>query len=226
MARWLLTMVAWISPLLAQATMPAPDSANIQEQLGVMIPMRDRIGLAADVFLPKGHHRWPAILIRTPYNRKGVGAAGYRSFADHGYAVVIEDVRGRFASQGIFRGIDQEGPDRSDTINWIAEQPWSTGRVAMAGASYLGIAQWWAAVQENPHLVAIAPVFSGDDEYTDRFYSTGGALTLGHRLLWLAENLTPPSRTRPVLEASLITCRCAQPTSPPQACRYPYGSRR
>lgn len=195
----MLIITLLMPPLLAgQAIVPAPESPKIQEQLGVMIPMRDHVGLAADIFLPKAHGPWPAILIRTPYNRKGAGVIGYSSFATHGYAVVIQDVRGRYASQGTFRGMMQEGADGNDTINWISEQPWSTGRVAMAGASYLGIVQWWAAVQDNPHLVAIAPVFSGDDEYTDRFYSTGGALKLGHRLLWLSENLTPPSRTRPV----------------------------
>lgn len=195
MGRWLLTIVC-VLPLMSAPMTVLPESPNIQEQLGVMVPMRDHVKLAADVFLPSGQGRWPAILIRTPYNRKGGGAVGYRSFASYGYAVVIQDVRGRYASQGIFRGMAQEGADGNDTINWISEQPWSTGRVAMAGASYLGIAQWWAAVQDNPHLVAIAPVFSGDDEYTDRFYSRGGAMKLGHRLLWLSENLTPPYRTR------------------------------
>ena len=105
----------------------------------------------------------------------------------------IEDVRGRFASQGKFGNIVQEGADGNDTINWISEQPWSNGRVGMAGGSYLGMVQWWAALEENSHLAAISPVCSGDDEYTDRYYSTGGALKLGHRLLWLSENLTPPS---------------------------------
>jgi putative CocE/NonD family hydrolase len=67
----------------------------------------------------------------------------------------------------------------------------------MVGSSYLGIVQWWAAVEGNPHLAAIAPMNSGDDDYLDRFYSRGGALQLSHRLLWLAENLTPPSEARP-----------------------------
>ncbi len=110
---------------------------------------------------------------------------------------MIEDVRGRYASQGKFGPTKQEGPDGNDTINWISEQPWSNGRVAMVGSSYLGIVQWWAAIQDNPHLVAISPMDSGDDEYLDRFYSSGGALQIGHRLLWLAENLTPPSQVRP-----------------------------
>lgn len=197
MSRWFLAIAAAISFLLALQIAPAEESSNAQEQLGAMVPMRDHVELATDVFLPKAQGRWPAILIRTPYNRRGTGAVSYRSFAQHGYAVVIQDVRGRYGSQGVFRGIAQEGADGNDTITWIAEQPWSTGRVAMAGASYLGIDQWWAAVQDNPHLVAIAPVFSGDDEYTDRYYSRGGAMKLGHRLLWLSENLTPPGRTRP-----------------------------
>ena len=60
---------------------------------------------------------------------------------------VIEDVRGRYASQGLFGNYQEEGPDGNDTINWIAEQPWSNGRVAMAGSSYLGMVQWWAAIR-------------------------------------------------------------------------------
>jgi uncharacterized protein len=98
----------------------------------------------------------------------------------------------------VFGPTEQEGPDSSDTMNWIADQPWSNGRVVMAGSSYLGMVQWWAAVQDNPHLVTISPMCSGDDEYLDRFYSTGGALKLGHRLLWLAQNLTPPAQVRPI----------------------------
>ena len=162
----------------------------------VAIPMRDGILLAADVFLPKEPGRRPAILVRTPYNRKAHSAVSYRYFAEHGYAVVIQDVRGRYGSQGVFGSAAQEGPDGNDTLNWIAAQPWSDGNVGMAGNSYLGIAQWWAALQANPHLKTISPMYSGDDEYLDRVYSQGGALQAGHRLLWLAENLTPPSHAR------------------------------
>jgi putative CocE/NonD family hydrolase len=71
----------------------------------------------------------------------------------------------------------------------------------MAGSSYAGMTEWWAAIQNNPHLLAISPVTSGDDEYLDRYYSSGGALQAGHRLLWLAENLTPPSHVRPLFQS-------------------------
>jgi uncharacterized protein len=163
--------------------------------------MRDGVMLQADVYVPPGSGRWPAILVRTPYNRHSDTTRGYRLFTEHGYAVVTEDVRGRYGSNGTFGSIEQEGPDGSDTINWIAAQPWSDGRVGMAGASYVGIVQWWAAVQHNPHLLAIFPLLSGDDEYMDRYYSPGGALQLGHRLVWLSENLTPRGTRRPLFGA-------------------------
>ena len=182
----------------AQLVEKNPQHGGEQDQLGVFVPMRDGTHLAADIFLPKASGRWPAVLVRTPYNRKSPASASYRYFVRRGYAVVIQDVRGRYASQGIFGPAQQEGPDGNDTINWIAEQPWSDGRVMMAGSSYLGMAQWWAALQDNPHLIAISPMCSGDDEYLDRFYSTGGAMKLGHRLSWLAQNLTPPNHVRPL----------------------------
>lgn len=183
--------------LIGQVVRPSPVVPNVDEELGVSILARDGIRLAADVFHPSGKVRWPTVLVRTPYNRKNPSSQSYRAFLRRGYAVVIEDVRGRFASQGVFGSIEQEGPDASDTVNWIASQPWSDGRVVMVGSSYLGIVQWWAAIQDNPHLVAIATVNSGDDEYLDRFYSIGGALKLGHRLLWVAQNFHPPSQRPP-----------------------------
>jgi uncharacterized protein len=189
------------SVLAAQLTKQNPDSPIQQEQLGLTIPMRDGVRLAADLFLPNANGRFPTILVRTPYNRKAASTTSYRFLAKRGYAVVIEDVRGRHASQGVFGSTAQEGPDGNDTLNWIAAQPWSDGRVGMAGSSYLGMAQWWAAIQDNPHLLTISPMCSGDDEYLDRFYSTGGALQVGHRLLWLAENLTPPSHVKPLFQS-------------------------
>lgn len=183
--------------LLAQVVKRSPESATVQH-VGLVIPMRDGIRLAGDLYLPHPAGRWPTVLIRTPYNRKSGALGTYRFFNSRDYAVLIEDVRGRYASQGVFGPTEQEGPDSSDTMDWISEQPWSNGRVVMAGSSYLGMVQWWAAVQDNPHLVTISPMCSGDDEYLDRFYSTGGALKLGHRLLWLAQNLTPPAQVRPV----------------------------
>ncbi|MBV9296500.1 MAG: CocE/NonD family hydrolase [Acidobacteriaceae bacterium] len=197
----MLALALLLSTLAAgQSATSSPRSASMQEQLGVAIPMRDGVYLAADVFLPRRDGRWPTVLVRTPYNRKAPSVSSYLFFVNRGYAVLIEDVRGRYASKGNFGPASQEGPDGYDTINWIARQAWSNGRVAMAGSSYLGIANWWAAIEDNPHLAAISAMNSGDDEYLDRFYSTGGALQAAHRLRWLVQNLIPPPQVRPLFD--------------------------
>ena len=167
-------------------------SVTVFRLLHVPVPMRDGVRLSANVFLPAEHGRVPAILIRTPYG-KGIDLIpNYQAFVDHGYAVVIQDVRGRYESEGDFEQLHREGEDGDATLNWIAQQPWSNGKIGMAGGSYLGIVQWKAALRNNPHLKAIFPVVSGDDDYRDRYYSRGGALKLGHRLEWMAENLRLP----------------------------------
>jgi putative CocE/NonD family hydrolase len=162
------------------------------KQLHVRIPMRDGVQLSANVFRPEGTTPVPAILIRTPYGKGEDWSPNHEAFVQHGYAVVVQDVRGRHDSQGIFQPLDQEPLDGDDTLNWIARQPWSNGKIGMTGGSYLGIVQWKVAPLNNPHLKAIFPWVSGDDDYRDRFYSTGGAMKLGHRFLWVEENLRLP----------------------------------
>ena len=105
---------------------------------------------------------------------------------------MVEDVRGRYESEGEFEPLTQEPADGDDTLNWMARQPWCDGKIGMTGGSYLGIVQWKAALRANPHLKAIFTVVAGDDDYRDRFYSTGGAMKLGNRLEWMAENLKTP----------------------------------
>jgi hypothetical protein len=129
----------------------------------VMVPMRDGVKLAADVHRPKGDAKVPAILIRTPYSRTIEGVMKGAYFAPRGYAVVAPDVRGRFDSEGTFFPLKHETDDGSDTIDWIAAQPWSDGTVGMIGASYVGWVQWYAAKSGNPHLKAIVPQVAPPD---------------------------------------------------------------
>ena len=154
--------------------------------------MRDGVRLAATVYLPSEHTRLPVLLERTPYGKGTEITPNYQAFVDHGYAVVVQDVRGRYESEGVFQPLRQEPADGDDTLNWIARQPWSDGKIGMIGGSYRGIVQWKAALLNNPHLKAIFPVVSGYDDYRDRFYSTGGAMKLGNRLEWMSENLKAP----------------------------------
>jgi putative CocE/NonD family hydrolase len=162
------------------------------KQLQVPVPMRDGVRLSANVFRPSEHARVPAILVRTPYGKGLDITPHYQAFVDHGYAVVVQDVRGRYESEGAFQPLHQEPADGDDTLNWIARQPWSDGKVGMMGGSYVGIVQWKVALVNNPHLKAIFPVVSGYDDYRDRYYSTGGAMKLGNRLEWMSENLRAP----------------------------------
>lgn len=132
-----------------------------------MVPMRDGVKLAADVYLPVKRERAgqemavagpegkvPTVLVRTPYGKR-VGAETYYRYVQRGYAVVIQDVRGREDSEGEWLPMHYEVEDGDDTLNWIADQKWSDGKVAMTGGSYLGYVQWAAAASENPHLTAM-----------------------------------------------------------------------
>ena len=180
---------------LLSATSATP--THYAKLLHVRVAMRDNIRLDTNVFYPAGSARFPAVMVRTPYGKGADLPAGYQSFINHGYAVVMQDVRGRYGSGGVFDVLNQEGPDGYDTLNWIAAQPWSDGKVGMIGGSYVGIAQWRVALLNNPHLKAIFPVVAGADEYFDRYYSQGGAVKLGHRLLWMSQNLTPAGAAKP-----------------------------
>jgi len=162
---------------------------QVERQVRVQVVMRDGVKLEANVFKPAGAVRLPTILIRTPYGKGAEITANHQAFVEHGYVVMVQDVRGRHGSEGVFKPVEQEGADGEDTLTWIAKQPWSDGKVGMVGGSYLGMAQWQLAVRNPPQLKAIFPVVSGYDEYLDRFYSRGGGMKLGHRLLWMAENL-------------------------------------
>ncbi|MGA8581053.1 MAG: CocE/NonD family hydrolase, partial [Bryobacteraceae bacterium] len=117
--------------------------------------MRDGVRLYANVFLPSEHARVPAILVRTPYGKGEELAPNWRALLEHGFAVMVEDVRGRYESEGEFAPLTQEPADGDDTLNWIARQPWCDGKIGMTGGSYLGIVQWKVALRANPHLKAI-----------------------------------------------------------------------
>jgi putative CocE/NonD family hydrolase len=180
--------------LLGSLTLPGAQPM-VEENL--LVPMRDGVLLSANVYRPAGQQRFPVILIRTPYGKGKALTANQRPFLDAGYAIVVQDVRGRYGSQGVFDPLRQESYDGEDTLNWIAKQSWSNGRIGMMGGSYLGIVQWKAALSGNPHLKCIFPVVSGYDDYLDRFYSKGGAMKLGNRLLWMASNMKAAGYTPP-----------------------------
>ncbi|MCJ7833131.1 MAG: CocE/NonD family hydrolase, partial [Deltaproteobacteria bacterium] len=122
--------------------------------------MRDGVILRADIYRPNDNEKHPAIVVRTPYDKILSEHSDYLSAlhgAFAGYAFVVQDLRGRFASEGEFKPMLSEGPDGYDTIETIAAEPWCDGNVGMVGSSYLGRNQWQAAIENPPHLKAIAP---------------------------------------------------------------------
>ena len=146
------------------------------------VAMRDGVELATDVYRPAGDGRWPVVLLRLPYNKEMPAllflAGDILRVAQAGYAVVVQDCRGTYASQGEFRPFFQEATDGADTIAWAALQPWSSGAVGTMGASYYGATQWLAAGEAPPALKAMAP-FITTDQYYDKWTYQGGAFQLG-----------------------------------------------
>ena len=125
----------------------------------VGIEMRDGVRLSADIYFPAAGPEggpYPAVLARTPYdNQHLVYVADARHFAEHGYAVVLQDVRGRQDSEGEWVPFRNEGPDGYDTVEWVASQPWCSGRVGTFGGSYGGWDQWACAREKPPHLTTM-----------------------------------------------------------------------
>jgi uncharacterized protein len=138
--------------------------------------MRDGVRLSSDVFMPKGGGRWPVIFLRTPYETlHGPHIEWACWWARRGYVVVIQDDRGRFESEGTFYAYRDDGPDGHDTLEWIAAQPWCSGKIGMSGRSYGGIVQWQTAPFRSPYLTALAPQVIMGDYFGDR-HRIGGAV--------------------------------------------------
>jgi uncharacterized protein len=146
----------------------------VKVETAVSMKTRDGVVLVADVYRPEAEGRYPTLVQRTPYDRKGA-TMDAMFLAGKGYAVVLQDTRGRFGSEGEFYPFRHEAEDGYDTIEWAAEQPWSNGKVGMFGSSYVGATQMLAATQKPPHLVAIFPYVTADEYYEGWTYQ-GGAL--------------------------------------------------
>jgi putative CocE/NonD family hydrolase len=145
------------------------------------IPMRDGCVLRGNLYRPDGAEKYPVLLNRTPYDKNSALISGLTldaiRAAQRGYNVVFVDCRGCFASEGTFNCFTDEARDGYDTIEHLARQPWTDGKVGMFGASYMGVTQWLAATQNPPSLKAIAPSITASD-YHDGWTYQGGAFAL------------------------------------------------
>ena len=145
---------------------------------------RDGVVLRADVYRPDGPGRHPVLLSRLPYDKAGRRRPGdIDVFVDHGYVVIIQDTRGRFASDGdTYVPLAPEANDGYDAVEWAAGLPYSSGRVGTMGQSYLGATQYLLAPTRPPHLQAAFPASAAADFHQAWVYHTGGAFELGWQI--------------------------------------------
>src|SRR4051812_29459627 len=199
----------------ASAPYPRPQGTHeVTIERQVMVPMRDGVRLATDLYRPTDlSGPLPTILMRTPYN-KGAnpnGDASARFFASHGYAVAIQDVRGKFESEGEYHVYQGDMTDWSDTFDWVGTQPWSTGRIGTYGCSYLGEGQIVAAQQRHPrHIAAIPQAAGGNIGRVGRrreFWGSveGGAFAMSINFGWMPVFASTDKGARPMPNVDLPT---------------------
>ncbi len=161
----------------------------------ILLPMPDGVRLATDIYLPRGADLpLPVVLIRLPYGKTRFGEVRHALslLLPQGYAMVVQDMRGRHRSEGVFAPYPDDRADSAATLDWIAAQDWSTGRVGMVGCSALGETQLLAAATRSPVLRAIVPVGAGGAAGTlggtHGFFGffEGGVFTLASGFGWFA----------------------------------------
>lgn len=168
--------------------------ANIIVEKNVPCTMRDGTILYADIYRPDKEGEFPVLLTRLPYS-KDLPHYSHRYLDTHrlvlnGFVVIIQDVRGRFQSEGEFRPFVHEADDGYDTVEWAASLPYSTGKVGMFGMSYYGYTQLLAAAKMPPHLAAIFPAMTLNDLRNGPVYRNG-AFSLGLFETLVLESFAP-----------------------------------
>ena len=184
-----------LSPSLLAILLLAAPAVPATTERDVGVPMRDGILLRADVLRPAAPGPFPVLVYRTPYGKKWAQEE-YTTFSRalaRGYAVVVQDVRGRFTSAGEFVPYRHEGHDGYDTIEWAASQPWSNGSVGTFGLSYPGAVQWLAAIESPPHLKAMVPAMTFATPRN--FFHSGGVFDLSW-IKWIWNDIAPDTRVR------------------------------
>lgn len=182
----------------------------------VMVKMRDGAQLATDIYRPAKNRqpveeRFPCILVRTSYDKDQV----HRSidpeyFTKRGYVVVVQDVRGRYKSEGSYYHGVTEAEDGYDTIEWIAQQPWCNGKVGMTGISYLAAVQSAAAILRPPHLASIFHVKAPSNYYFKGFREGGAFMSYMIPIVFMFAITSKEAISNPFLVAALSNTKIAE----------------
>ena len=166
---------------LSRGDCVAAETYGVLFEHDVKAAMRDGVVLPADIYRPAAEGKFPVLLERTPYDRRDFefGLKG----AQRGFVVIIQDVRGRYASDGEFYTFVNEPNDGYDTVEWASALPYSNGKVGMFGGSYVGATQMLAAIAHPPHLAGICPVVTSSN-YHDSWTYQGGAFEQWFNQSW------------------------------------------
>lgn len=182
---------AWAADAWPPAEGQGPCKVSVERD--VPATMRDGAVLKADVYRPATDQAVPVILMRTQYGKASaqIRPARFQSpswYASHCYLVVIQDIRGQYASGGTFYEYANDRDDGYDTVEWAARLPGADGRVGMYGSSYVGATQWLAATATPPSLKTIVPSNTASDYYEGWTYENG-AFRLGFIVPWMMETI-------------------------------------
>ncbi|MGO8946140.1 MAG: CocE/NonD family hydrolase [Ktedonobacterales bacterium] len=181
--------------------LPTAETYDLVVTRDLKIAMPDGAVLLADHYTPRSGPRRPTILVRSPYGRRGFfGATLARPFAERGYQVLIQSCRGTDGSADQFVYARTEHGDGLATIEWIKQQDWFTGELAMIGPSYFGFVQWSVASDSGPELKALVPQITSSDFHHFRYQ--GGAMKLETALGW-STMMTELAATGPRLSSLL-----------------------
>ena len=156
---------------MAKTYVGSPIEYDPIREIGVMVPMRDGVKLATDIYFPaiggqRAPGKFPVILKRSPYDRQSPGnPTEGKFFARRGYVYATQDVRGRFDSEGEFYAFAKEAPDGYDAVEWLGVQPWSDGQIGTLGGSYSGSDQAALATLNPPHLATMTVAFGAANYY-------------------------------------------------------------
>jgi putative CocE/NonD family hydrolase len=180
----ILSVTVFLSPrLLAQVKVGrAPVRFEVVVETDVTAKMRDGVILRANIYRPKADGKFPVLLERTPYDKNGSRDFALRAAA-RGYVVVVQDTRGRYASDGEFYTFKNEPNDGYDTVEWAAALPAANGKVGMFGGSYVGATQFLAAITQPPHLAGIVPNVTASNYHNGWTYQ-GGAFEQWFNQSW------------------------------------------
>jgi len=184
--------------ILGQPAAAVQTPAGVTVEKNVAMKTRDGVTLRADIYRPAADGKYPVLLTRTPYNKDSMSPIGFKG-AGRGFIVVIQDVRGRYASEGEWYTFKHETNDGYDTVEWAAALPNSDGRVGMFSGSYVGATQMLAAIGHPPHLAGICPIVTASN-YHENWTYQGGAFEQWFNESWTS-SLAQDTYNRKVNEA-------------------------